>query len=118
FVGAEVPCNDERAALAGLGSAESEIGAAHALVVVDLGVEHFGVPVARHLIVRAGVGDVVDAEHLQPARRRCLRRAARGIDRGRERHCLAELTAVYLSALKTFDEISNETFHAGILPDW
>ena len=119
LVGAEIARDDERAAFALFGPAESEIGAAHALVVVDLRVEDLGVPVARDLVIRARVRDVIDAENLQPARRCGFGgRAASREDRGGERHRLAELTAVYLPALKTFDEISDETFHARILPDW
>jgi len=37
-------------------------------------------------------------------------------NRGGQSHRLAKLPAVYLPALKASDEISDETFHAVILP--
>src|SRR5258706_6506169 len=92
FIGAEVARDDERAALAGLRTAEGDVGAAHPLVVVDLRVEDLRVPVARGFVIRAGVGDVIDAEHLETARRRGLWRASRRIDLPCQRHRFAELT--------------------------
>src|SRR5258708_5950879 len=116
FVVAEIARDDEGAAFARFRTAELKIGAAHALVVVDLVVEHLCVPIARNAVIRARIGDVIDREHLQPARRSGLRRTAGGKHRGGQSHRLAKLSAVYLPALKAFDEISDETFHALILP--
>src|SRR5712671_375121 len=117
FVVAEVARYDEGAAFARFRTAKLKIGATHALIVVDLGVEHLGVPIACNAVIRARIGDVIDREHLQPARRSGLRRTAGGKDSGGQSHRLAKLSAVYLPALKASDEISDETFHAVILPD-
>ena len=105
--------NQELAAFAWL-RPEHQIGAAavvfvrHALhaEMVDVEVAHLGV-------VRAAVGDVIDAEHLQAARRLRLGGIAHRVDAGGERDGLAELAAVDPAALEVSDEISNEAFHAG-----
>src|SRR6267142_4706462 len=100
LVVAGIARDEEGAAFARFGAAELKIGAAHALVVVDFGVEHLGVPVARNAVIRARIGDVIDREHLEPARGCGLCRAACGKNSGGQSHRLAKLPAVYLPALE------------------
>src|SRR5882672_7114604 len=105
--------DQELAAFARLRS-EHQIGAAAVVLVrhalhaemVDVEVAHFGV-------VRAAVGDMIDTEHLQAARRLRLGGIAHRVDAGGERDGLAELAAVDPAALEVSHEISNEAFHAG-----
>jgi hypothetical protein len=108
--------DDERAALAGL-RAKFQVGAL-AVVLAPRApqAEHRGVEVACLGIVRARVGDVVDADGLEARGRLRLGGTAHRVDGGGERDGFAEFAAAHLAALEVFDEIADEFFHAVTLP--
>src|SRR5262249_10450909 len=105
--------DDEGAALSRLGT-ESEV---RPLAVILAGrVRHADerrVPIARLGVIRAGIREMVDADHLESAAWRLRVGLARPVDGGGERHRLAELTAADFPTLEAFHEISDEAFHAG-----
>src|SRR5262245_63428474 len=114
--GSRIAHDHELAALARL-RAEHQIGAvAVVLARGALHAEMFDIEVTHLGVVRAAIGDVIDPEHLEAARRLRLGGIARRIDGGGERDSFAELAAVDPTALEVSDEISNEAFHAG--PPW
>ncbi len=77
--------------------------------------EHGRVEVARLGVVRARIGQVIDAEHLEAGAGLGVGGITRRIDRGGERDGLAEFAAVDGAAFELFDEIGDESFH-GLLP--
>src|SRR5438874_4851758 len=100
---AEIARYDKGAALARL-RPESEIGAVLAVIVQYLHSEYGRIEIARLLIIGAGIGDVVDTQHLQSACRRGLGGIADAVNRGREGNCLAELASCDFSGLEIFHE--------------
>src|SRR5438093_9483728 len=111
--GSGVAHDHELAALARL-RAEHQIGAAAVVLARRaLHAEMLDVEVADLGVVGARIGDVIDPEHLEAARRLRLGGIAHRVDAGRERDGFAELTAVDPAALEVSDKISNEAFHAG-----
>ena len=115
-IGAGIVHDEEVAAFARFRT-EGEIGAALALVVVDLHAHDVFVEVAGLRVIGAGIGNVIDADTGEAARgRRIGLRAARRVDRGRDADGLAEFAAADFAALELADEFFYETFYAVTLP--
>jgi hypothetical protein len=60
---------------------------------------------------------VIDTDHLQAAWGLGFGGITGCVDRGSERNRLAEFAAIHSAALVVFDQISDESFHAGALLD-
>src|SRR3989449_3594554 len=99
--------------VAALSRTERKIGSRFSVVLCVLHAQHRCVEIACLAIVRAGIGDVVDGDHLETLCGRGIRGAfARSVDGGRQGNGFAELAAVELAALEIFYQIGDEKFHA------
>src|SRR5262252_906087 len=76
-----------------------------------LHVENRRVPIARLGVVRARIGEVVDADDLKPALSLGLRGIARAINRRGERYGFAELATIDPTAIQALDQIGDDAFH-------
>src|SRR5207249_258944 len=104
-----VPRDEIVAAAAGT---ERQIGPRFLIVFRVLHIQHARVEIARLAVVRTGIGNMVDGDHLEaPWRRRIRGFFTSRVDGRRERYGLTKLTPVDLAALEILHQIGDETFH-------
>ena len=77
-----------------------------------LHVENRRVPIAGRPVIRAAIGHVIDSDGLEAALGLGLRGIAGAINRGGERHRLAEFATIDLAAVQALDEVGDETFYS------
>jgi hypothetical protein len=74
-----------------------------------------GVEVARLGVVRARLGDVIDADHLEAAGCLGIGGFVRAVNDGGDSTVWPKFPAVQFAVFKIFDQAGDETFHAVIL---
>src|SRR5262245_56468983 len=103
--------DDEGATLAGRRAEHQVRALAGVLAGRVLEPEYVDIEVARLGVVRARIGQMIDAKHLEAGAGLGVGGISRRVDRGGERDGLTELAAVDGAAFELFDEIGDETFH-------